>query len=394
MLFGGQLLSSLGDEVNRVATVWLAARLWGAGAGRLLALHAFCACVSSLSASGWADRVPVRSLLVAADAARAVVVLCVPVGAAFGLPIAPLLLAAVAVCATLSAVFDPALRSLSASLIPSPGLRGPTNALMESTVRFARVMGPTLVATLSLFVPTIQLFTVDAATFVLSALSVAWLARVTIPSGSVRTANPVSVGIAATLREIGADRLLRFTLVTGGIVTAAWWLLLPLGMTLVLEERGAREVTSLAHVLIAYGVGNLTANLVVANFADRRPERLLFGGRFIAGCGFFLFAMAPNRPAQMAAAALAAMGGPLTDVGFIGALQARFEPSAIARVYRANLAVCYASMFALFFASPYLFRAFGATTVAAWAAVAIGACGGSGLVLFRNSTRPDRAASA
>ena len=44
LLWGGQLASSLGDEVNRVATVWIATRLWGAGAGRLAALHALKDC--------------------------------------------------------------------------------------------------------------------------------------------------------------------------------------------------------------------------------------------------------------------------------------------------------------------------------------------------------------
>ena len=73
LLWGGQLLSSLGDEVSRVATVWIATRLWGASARRLAAVHALSACVLSL----------VGGALVQRRSARAVQALCY--GSMFGL---------------------------------------------------------------------------------------------------------------------------------------------------------------------------------------------------------------------------------------------------------------------------------------------------------------------
>lgn len=380
LLWGGQLLSSLGDEVNRVATVWIATRLWGAGAGRLAALHALSACVCSLAAGSLVDRLPLRSVLLGADGLRAAAVLCVPVGAALGAPLPALLVASVAVCAGLSAVFDPALRALTTELA-ADGERGPTNALMESTLRFARVLGPTLLAALSSLVPMIHFFTLDALTFALSALSIASLGRDRSRDTPVHAAAPDALG--ATLRSLRGDPTLAYAVGSAAVVGAAWWLMLPLGMTLLLEARGARDVKALASVLAAYGVGNLAANLAVGNFTDRRATSLLHGGRALTGVGFALFALAPSQPLRMLAAAVAAAGGPLCDVGFIALLQERFEGVRLAQVYRAVLALSYGAMFGLFFASPWLFRAFGAPRVSLAAALTIGLCGVTGLALAR-----------
>ncbi len=384
LLWGGQLASSLGDEVNRVATVWIATRLWGPGAGRLAALHALSACAMSLAGGALVDRRPLRSVLVGADALRCAAVLCVPLGAALGAPLTPLLVASVVVCAGLSAVFDPALRALSTSLA-AEGERGATNALIESTVRFARVLGPSLVGALSSAVPMVQFFTLDAATFALSALSVAAIGRLH-DAPPAAAAAPTSA-LRATLAEALRDPTLRYAVATSTVVGAAWWLMLPLGMTLLLEARGARDVSSVAAALAAYGAGNLASNLAVGNFADRRPTSLLYGGRLVAGVGFTLFALAPSQPLRLAAAAVAAAGGPLCDVGFLALLQDRFAGARLAQVYRAVQALGYGAMCALFFASPWLFRVFGAPRVALAAALTIALGGATGLALARGERR-------
>jgi len=198
--------------------------------------------------------------------------------------------------------------------------------------------------------------------------------------------------LGATLRSLKGDPTLAYVVGSAAVVGAAWWLMLPLGMTLLLEERGARDVTALASVLAAYGVGNLAANLAVGNFTDRRPTSLLHGGRALTSVGFALFALAPSQALRMLAAAVAAAGGPRCDVGFIALLQERFEGVRLAQVYRAVLALCYGTMFGLFFASPWLFRAFGAQRVSLAAALTIGACGVGGLALARRAWLPRGAA--
>jgi hypothetical protein len=376
LLWGGQLLSSLGDEVHRVAIVWLATQLWGTAAGRLTALESLTLLLASLAAGLLVDRLSLRTVLIASDLARALAALMIPMGAALGAPLAPLLIGAVVARAFLSAAFEPALRALTVEVADAQEL-SVTNALMESTLRFARVLGPTLVAVLSTVIPMVQFFSVDAATFALSALSIAALSRTGVSAAPIVT-SPAPV---ARVREALTDPALRYAVATATVVGAAWWLMLPLGITLLLHERGLREVGALAQVLFAYGCGNLASNLAVGNIADAPPVQLLHGGRLVAAAGFALFALAPSQPTRMAAAAIAAMGGPLADVGFAGLVQRACRGPALARLYRLVAALCYGAMFALFFVSPLLFRSFGPTRVTYASAAVIALCGFCGLAL-------------
>jgi hypothetical protein len=394
-LWTGQLLSAVGDELNRVATIWFAARLWGANAGRLMALHAGCALVASIFGGVISDRASFRRVLVSADVGRAAAVLSIPVGVAMGFPLPVLLIASIAISASLSALFDPALRAFTLELIRIPSVRGATNALMESTVRFARVTGPGLIAIASGLIPTLHFFSLDAVTFALSALSIVWIGRPNGPSDAMQVAadDPARAPTLSALAEIWTDPLVRYAVLSGAVVGAVWWMMLPLGLELLLMERGSADVGALANVMFAYGVGNLASNLLVANFADGRPERLLFLGRLAAGAGFALCALAPGRASMMAATALAATGGPLTDVGHIGMLQARYGGVALARVYRANLALGYAALLVLYLASPMLFRACGAVAVVCASAIVIAAGGVWGLIRFRGDATGARARS-
>jgi predicted MFS family arabinose efflux permease len=292
-------------------------------------------------------------------------------------------LLSIATSGALSALFEPALRALTLALVPAPSLRGASNALMESTLRFARVLGPGVVALIASIVPTLHFFTVDAITFLCSALSIVWIGAAAHLPRDVHSDSAASAGLGSALRDVARDPLLRYAIGSGALVGAAWWLLLPLGMELLLRDRGAHDVSALAAVLLAYGIGNLAGNLVVGNFAERRPDHLLFVGRLLAGTGFLLFAIAPTRSMLLASAALAASGGPVTDVGFAGMVQHRYEGHALARVYRANQAIAWAAIFALFFASPALFRVAGVIPVFVGCALTIAVGGAWGFVRFR-----------
>ena len=379
-LWAGQLLSAMGDEISRVAVVWLAAGLWGTGAGRLMALHAGCAFLFSVVGGAFADRAGYRRTLIVSDLMRAVGVLLIPVGTALGLPLPWLLVASVTICSSLSAIFDPAFKALAATLIPSAELRSATNALVESTVRLARVLGPSLVALVSGILPTLHFFTLDAGTFLLSATSIAWLGAAAEPA---HLADGPAEGITPVLERIRSEPLVAYMLLSSAVVGAAWWLLLPLGIELLLQERLSSDLATLGTILAAYGVGNLTGNLVVGSLPEQRPERLLFLGRSLAGAGFLLFALAPGKLGFMAAAALAASGGPVCDVGYIGALQARFEGKALGQAYRLSNALCYGLMFPLFFASPSLFLHLGVGQVFVGCALVILAGGLGGFALLR-----------
>ncbi len=353
LLFGSQVLSSIGDEMNRVATVWLAAGLWGSRAGFVMALHSGCAFASSLLGGKLAERLDARRTMIAADLLRSAAVAAIPLGLWLGLPLAVLLLLATAVCASLQAFFDPALRASLPTLTRSKELLTATNALMESCARFARVLGPGLVAFAGALIPTVHLFTVDAVTFAASAVAISFVAAHRFAKAAPAEERAGGGGPVAVYRMLSRAPAIKYAVVSGAWVSAAWTFVLPLGMGLLVHERVPEDVTALGAVLTAYGMGNVFSNVLLPNLPIR-PERMMFGGRLVAGAGFVAFALAPNTPVLWLSAAVAASGGPAADVGFLGMLQARFEPRELARVYRLNLAASYGAMLLMFFVSPWL----------------------------------------
>ncbi len=384
LVFGSQVFSSMGDELNRVAVVWLGTGLWGAGAGYLLALHAACAFVCSLLGGRVAERFDARRTLIVADIVRGLAVLSIPVGVTAGLPVQPLLLGATATCASFSAFFDPALRSSLPTLVTSRELLHATNALMESTMRFARVLGPGLVALLGPLIPPIHLFTLDAATFAISALAIAKVSAQRFAGAAVHAATherDEGGGLRAVLRLVSRTPVIRYIVISGAWVSAAWTFVLPLGFGLLVRERTPQDLSALGAVLTAYGVGNVASNVLIPSF-NVRAESLMFGGRLMAGLGFLAFALAPSTPLMWAAAAFAAAGGPATDVGFLSLLQARYDARSLARVYRLNLAASYGMMVLMFFLSPWLVKAVGVATLIELCALVLIAAGVIGLVRF------------
>jgi MFS transporter, DHA3 family, macrolide efflux protein len=379
-LWAGQLLSSVGDEVNRVAAVWLAAGLWGNRAGWLMAIHSGTAFFLSLAAGRIVDRWAPRRTMLGADLLRALAVLLVPLGYLLHWPMSVLLAVSVAVCGGLGVFFDPALRGLIPTLVPSPNLRGATNALMESTTRFARVLGPGLIALVGAYVPMVHFFTLDGLTFLLSACTVLWLAK-DLPAHA-RHSVQNSAPLEPWWRLLRQQGVASYAVWSGMVVNAAWTLVMPLGMGLVVHERMPENVSMLGTVIAAYGVGNIASNLLVGNFAEARPERLLFMGRTIAGLGFLCFAAASTPWALMASAAFAASGGPVADVGILGLFQTRFRTNEVASIYRGYITLTYGAIFALFFFSPVLFETFGVQRIIACAALVILSAGAFGLYRY------------
>lgn len=368
-VWGGQLLSAIGDEMNTVATVWLAATVFRTGAGYLLAVHSACAVAAIFALGGFVESRDSRRTLIVCDVLRALAVAVIPLAAVLHLPLGGFLVCSVVVLGVAYPLFDSVLRRCLPRLTPEPQLLGATNALLAMTTRFARVSGPGLVALFGALIPTVQLFTVDAATFVLSALAIASVAGSHFYQPESAAAADRS-GLRGTLALIRAQPLVRHCILSGGLVFAAWSLVFPLGIGLLLHEREPDNVSALGAAIMAYGAGNLATNLLLGSVTIA-PQLLLFAGRMIGGAGFLLAALAPQRGLMLAGCLLAASGGPATDLGFVGILQTCYPAKDFARVYRMQLAVSFAAKLVLFFGSPLLFQHFGISPVLAWAAAVI-----------------------
>ena len=166
LLFGGQVVSDLGDWLDFLALIALIVYRWNLGPSALAALSVAVALPFAVVAplSGvWVDRLPRKTLMVAADLSRALVV--------FGLVFAPDLytaLALVFVRGVFSTIFGPARQATIALVVPPDDLLA-ANSLSQLSFQLSRILGPVLGGLLVAAAGPRPAFMVDAVTFLVSA---------------------------------------------------------------------------------------------------------------------------------------------------------------------------------------------------------------------------------
>jgi MFS family permease len=176
LLFGGQLVSDLGDWLDFLALIALIVYRWNLGPSALAALSVAVALPFAVIAplSGvWADRLPRKTVMVAADLGRALVV--------FGLVVAPNLatvLALVFVRGVFSTFFGPARQATIAAVVPHDDLLA-ANALSQLSFQLTKILGPVLGGLLLAAVGPRSAFLVNAVTFLVSAVFIVQLPTIT-----------------------------------------------------------------------------------------------------------------------------------------------------------------------------------------------------------------------
>lgn len=343
-LWVGQSLSAIGDQVMRLAVIWLAVELAGAGAGFVASAESAAVLVSALFAGAWTERWDPRRTMLGADLLRAALAI-VPVVAAilgrldFWIVIVPAVL-----IAGLRGVFDPALQASLPRLASGRLLLG-TNALMDATARIARLVGPTLAGALAAVMPVVGLLAVNAATFLVSAVAILSLKRELPrqPPGPFRSRlELLMLGVHA----VRARPVVAYLIAVSGVVSGFWMVALWLCVPLLVQQQqlegfGLGGLAAVGLVMGSYGAGNLASNLVVGGLEVRRPVRLILLGMVVVGVGIALMGAAvlsaPRAavvPLMMAAAAFAAIGGPMSDVPLATLRQTAFPLTQVAAVYR------------------------------------------------------------
>ena len=288
------------------------------------------------------------------------------------------------------AVGDP----LGVAVVADPARLPAANALLDTTDRIARLLGPGLVALLAGLLPLVHFVTFDAATFVASALALVFIARTRAPP---RLAAPAAETVlASALRGFAATRrlpLLSYVLRTSGVVFGAWYAAMFLGIPLMLEHGGA-GVGAYGLVIASYGSTNLLATLVVGSFpVPRRPAWMVFGGMALVGVGTTLLGVMgwlplPGGwlvPALCLAAASGAAGGPMEDIAVAVLRQTRLPREDQAATARAFLACNNLGLLVAFLLAPKLFDALGAAPTVVLCGLALLAVAAIGLLSHRHA---------
>jgi len=359
-LWAGQALSSIGDEIYRVGLTWMAVGLLGKDTGLLNAGQAAALMILSFVGGRWADRWEPLQTMVWIDGIRAGVVL-LPVAVSLFHPVPLGLLVAVAlVLASLGAFFDPALQATLPHFAREPRLLRSANGLMSTTIRLARMVGPTLVGLLSNVVPMIHFFTLDALTFIGSAWSVRSIGG-TVPAAADGSGERASFSraIAAGFRTVSAAPGMPFILGLKALTGGTWNLAFMLGIALLVQQLAPGDARAFGLVMACYGAGNFVGALYFGNHRRPHPGRLMFAGYALFGAGFIALGFAPGIGSMMAAAAFSGFAGPMNELAFSDTIQSRFPANEISRVVRLRMAVETLSTLIFTGISPLLFRTLG-----------------------------------
>lgn len=373
LLWAGLAASAVGDELFRVVLGYVAVRTLGAAAGYLAVVQSAAMLAALLLAGRWLDRAAPLRVMLGADLLRAGALAgLVAAWLAWGAPPGWALFAAIAALGLGAAAFRPAMQAAMPVLAGERALLPAANALMDTTERLARLVGPGLLVLAAALLPEEHFVSLDAATFLLSALAVLLIARARAVPAAV--AQPREGLIQAAWRGVRAVRghpLLRTMLAVAGVQNGVWLACYFLAVPLHLERQfgaggNGGGLAAFGTVVACYGIGNLGGTLVFGNLAlPRRRAPRVFGGILLFGAATVAMAAAMLLPAGWqlagiaAAAALAAIGGPMQDIVMATLRQTEVAPADVAAAMRAYMVSVQAGTVLAMLAAPALVAAIG-----------------------------------
>ncbi len=390
LLWAGQVLAATGSEFYMVAVVWIAADFIGSDAGYVSALQSGVLLFGSLFGGIVTDRWRHSVTMIAADLVRAALLLMLSLAGLLHLMSLPLLMTLAGCIALLTSAFDPSLQATLPAIAVDPEVRHATNGLFDATRRMARILGPSLIALVNGFLPKSQFFTVTAATFLLSALAV-WLAVAKLPAAPRRRdfsgMAAVLDGVLGGWRAARGHAAILYGMFTNLMGNIAWAMGILLGMILHLRETSADPLTDYSLMMTAYGVGNLTTNLILSSVKPRRPVVWIIAAKLIFGSGVFLLPLMHDRIWLMIVACFAAINGPFENLAMLHLMQARSEPHRLAQVYRLLMCAIFTGLLIAYLMSPSLFAWFGIglSIMGAGVAVVISGLIGIGLLAWKRA---------
>ena len=281
--FWGQTVSVLGDGIFPIALAFAVLDLGGSPSdlGVVLVAGILPQILFVLVGGVWADRLPRRTIMLAADAARAVVQLGTAVLLLSGHAHIWQLAVLYGLHATASAFFMPAATALVPQVTPREQLQQ-ANALLGITRSIAFGVGAAFGGLLVSLASSGGAVALDACTFLVSA---ACIARVTVRSAP-------GGGGASFLSELraGFDEVRGHRWLWLGLVNACLFLMLVvapfeiIGPVIAKRELGGAFAWGV--ILTGCSVGTLLGGLVMLRVKLRRPM-------FVAGLLFFVTCAAP-----------------------------------------------------------------------------------------------------
>ena len=313
-LWTGQAISQTGSRISREGLPLTAVLVLSATPlqmGYLSGASAAAVLLFGLFAGAWSDRLRRRPVMIAADLGRAFLLALVPLAAATGHLTMSLLYAVAALTGILTVWFDVSYQAYLPALVDRKSLvEGNSKLAMSEGV--AEVVGPGLTGVLVQWLTAPVAILLDAISFVLSALSLAWIGK-REPLPVRAPGEDIMAEIREGLRVSWQSRVLRALLLRTAM--AAFFGGFIASMYMVFAIRELKLTPALLGVVISVGG---CSSLFGAWINDRLVRRWGFARTFlIATAATGLTALLPPLaygPAAVCAAFLAA--GQLFDMSW------------------------------------------------------------------------------
>ncbi len=288
-------ISIFGSLVTRVALPFVAIVTLNAdsvGVALVRSMDLLAGLAVGLVAGAWVDRLRRRPVLVAADLGRAALLGLIPLAAIGGWLSLPLLLVVALTTAVLTTFFDAADNAFLPTIVPRNDLVRANGALAaSSSVSEFAAFGAAGFLVQILTAPIAIL--VDAVSFIVSAVLLGSI-RVEEPPPPTKTERePVLREIAAGLRLVVGNPILRATTLASMAMAAAWGVFSALWYLFAITELGL-DAAAIGIVAAVGGLSSLFAALVTARVTRRfGVGPVLIASTLIGVLGFFFVPLAP-----------------------------------------------------------------------------------------------------
>jgi DHA3 family macrolide efflux protein-like MFS transporter len=357
-------LATIGDELFRLALVWLAVEAIGENAAYVTALQAAATLCGAAFGGRFFDRIDPPRVMMWACMGRTFFAL-VPVAFYLaGFPLLAGLAIAAFALAILRGQFEPAMYAAVPRVADDAQQRLQTNGLIDSTIRLARIIGPAMAGPLAVAIPIVHFFTLHSVMLAGAVLALAGLAA----RGARMPESGGLHGLAAGFGYARAHPVIRPLLLVALIYWGSWVMALSLGLALIVHERqptafGIPAVSSFSALFAIYALGTVASNLwLIAR--DRVPEaRLVALGHAVVGIGFTAIGAAGHwapdawlLPALALAVLVTALGTPALELRLAYEIQSAGSPAAVSAVARVRLVAGWSSILAIALVGPSLVR--------------------------------------
>ena len=297
LLWIGQTASAAGDALIPVAVAFAVLGIGGSATDLGIVFAAFTAAHVALVLAGgvWADRLPRQLVMVACDVVRGIGEVVLGVLLISNNAQIWHLAVGAAVIGGASAFFLPA----SGGLVPqtvSAGRLQQANALMSLSRSATGIFGPPVAGLLIVTTGTGVVFLVDAATFVVSAISLLMLRLA--PTEARPSQQHFLADLAAGWREVAARRWIVAAICAFALSNMAGSSFFILGAVIANTKLGGAAAWGL--ILTGGAVGGLIGGVLALRFRPERP--LLVGFAISAAMSLPLLALAGPLPVLLIAA--------------------------------------------------------------------------------------------